>query len=226
MEPPSHEDWVPTLLGPHEQNRAGKALNDLEQWLRSSINSAAAAGTGDEIIEELTFDGENDQATQGKNLKVQEEPVDPFGAIAPVKGGGDSDWGGIQGSTKGGPKKKPKGKKPMPRSDGTVDGGYFYARVVGATSTTAKIHLTRVVGFEGKIPVALAFTALGSEGEMETQKPTSCQIIGSGVLTKEGANSAFFSVDPSQIDKDNLTLEIALANARDMRLGVRFKFKS
>jgi hypothetical protein len=107
-----------------------------------------------------------------------------------------------------------------------VDGGYFYARVLSATSTSAKIQLTRIAEFPGKIPVALAFTALGSEGELEAQKPTTCEILGVGALTKEGATSAFFSVEPSQIDRDNLTLEVALTNARDMRLGVRFKFKA
>jgi hypothetical protein len=74
--------------------------------------------------------------------------------------------------------------------------------------------------------VALAFTALGSEGELETQKPTACELIGAGPLVKEGSNSAFFTVEPDQIDRDSLTLELTLANARDMRLGVRFKFKA
>jgi hypothetical protein len=227
MEPPSHEDWVPELLQMHEQARANKVLKELEQWLRSSINSAAAADAGDEIIEELTFDGENEEGNQGKNLKVQDAPVDPFGAIAPVKSGGDTDYIGIKNEKRiGDRKKKKEPKKPMPRTDGTVDGGYFYARVVSATSTKAKIHLTRIAAFEGKIPVALAFTALGSEGETETQHPTSCLIVGAGTLTKEVSNSAFFSVERSQIDQDNITIEIDLANARDMRLGIRFKFKS
>jgi hypothetical protein len=227
MEPPSHEDWVPALLGPVEQNRAGRALNDLEHWLRSSINSAAAAGSGDEIIEELTFDGENDQGTQGTDLQVQEEPVDPFGANTPVKvtEGDTSGYGGIKGENPGKGSKRQR-KDPIPRPDGTVDGGYFYARVLSATSTSAKIHLTRVAPFGGKIPIALAFTALGSEGELETQKPTVCQVVGGGSLVKEGANSAFFTVETGQIDQDSLTLELALANARDMRLGVRFKFKA
>lgn len=227
MEPPSHEDWVPALLGPSEQTRAGKALNDLEQWLRSSINTAASAGAGDEIIEELTFDGENDQGTQGTDLQVQEEPVDPFGANTPVKvdDGDDSGYGGVKGvkRSKGGKKER---KEPIPRPDGTVDGGYFYVRVLSANSVSARIQLTRIAPFAGKIPVALAFTALGSEGELEAQKPTTCEILGVGTLTKEGATSAFFSVEPNQIDRDNLTLEVALANARDMRLGVRFKFKA
>lgn len=227
MEPPSHEDWVPALLGPSEQTRAGKALNDLEQWLRSSINTAAASGTGDEIIEELTFDGENDQGTQGTDLQVQEEPVDPFGANTPVKvdEGDDSGYGGVKGVKRGKGGKKER-KEPIPRPDGTVDGGYFYARVLSANSVSARIQLTRIAPFAGKIPVALAFTALGSEGELEAQKPTTCEILGVGALTKEGATSAFFSVEPSQIDRDNLTLEVALTNARDMRLGVRFKFKA
>jgi hypothetical protein len=202
-------------------------LNDLEQWLRSSINSAAAAGSGDEIIEELTFDGENDQGTQGTDLQVQEEPVDPFGANTPVKvdEGDTSGYGGIKGVKPGKGKKKEK-KDPVPRPDGTVDGGYFYARVLSATSTSAKIQLTRIAEFPGKIPVALAFTALGSEGELEPQKPSACEILGGGLLAKEGATSAFFSVEPGQINQDQLTLELTLANARDMRLGVRFKFKA
>ncbi len=227
MEPPSHEDWVPALLGPVEQNRAGRALNVLEHWLRSAINSAAAAGSGDEIIEELTFDGENDQGTQGTDLQVQEEPVDPFGANTPVKvtEGDTSGYGGIKGEKPGKGTKNPR-KDPIPRPDGTVDGGYFYARVLSATATAAKIQLTRIAPFGGKVPVALGFTALGSEGELETQKPTACELVGAGPLVKEGSNSAFFTVEPSQIERDSLTLELTLANARDMRLGVRFKFKA
>ena len=97
---------------------------------------------------------------------------------------------------------------------------------MSANSVSARIQLTRIAPFAGKIPVALAFTALGSEGELEAQKPITCEILGVGALAKEGATSAFFSVEPSQIDRDNLTLEVALTNARDMRLGVRFKFKA
>ena len=225
MEPPSHEDWLPSLLGQSEQTRAGKALNDLEQWLRSSINTAAAAGSGDEIIEELTFDGENDEGNQGTDLKVHEELVDPFGANTPVqvKEGDDPGYGGVKGAKRG---KGGKRKDPIPRPDGTVDGGYFYARVLSATESSAKIKLTRVAPFSGKIPVSIAFTALGSEGELEAQRPASCEIIGVGPLQKEGASSSFFSVIPDMLDAEMLTLELILDNARDMRLGVRFKFKA
>ena len=225
MEPPSHEDWLPSLLGQSEQTRAGKALNDLEQWLRSSINTAAAAGSGDEIIEELTFDGENDEGNQGTDLKVHEELVDPFGANTPVQvnEGDESGYGGVKGTKRG----KGGGRKdPIPRPDGTVDGGYFYARVLSATESSAKIKLTRVASFSGKVPVSIAFTALGSEGELEAQRPASCEIVGVGPLEKEGASSPFFSVKPDLLDEESLTLEISLVNARDMRLGVRFKFKA
>ena len=225
MEPPSHEDWLPSLLGQSEQTRAGKALNDLEQWLRSSINTAAAAGSGDEIIEELTFDGENDEGNQGTDLKVNEDSVDPFGANTPVKlkEGDESGYGGVKGVKRG---KGGTRKDPIPRPDGTVDGGYFYARVLLATDTSAKIKLTRVTPFSGKIPVAMAFTALGSEGELEAQKPVSCQIVGVAALDKESQNSPYFSVTPDMLEAETLTLELTLANARDMRLGVRFKFKA
>ena len=225
MEPPSHEDWFPSLLGQSEQTRAGKALNDLEHWLRSSINTAAAAGSGDEIIEELTFDGENDDGNQGTDLKVHEEFIDPFGANTPVqvKEGDDSGYGGVKGAKRG---KGGKRNDPIPRPDGTVDGGYFYARVLSATESSAKIKLTRVAPFSGRIPVSIAFTALGSEGELEAQRPASCEIIGVGPLQKEGASSSFFSVIPDMLDAEMLTLELTLDNARDMRLGVRFKFKA
>jgi hypothetical protein len=225
MEPPSHEDWLPSLLGQSEQTRAGKALNDLEQWLRSSINTAAAAGSGDEIIEELTFDGENDDGNQGTDLKVHEELVDPFGANTPVqvKEGDDPGYGGVKGAKRG---KGGKRMDPIPRSDGTVDGGYFYARVLSATESSAKIKLTRVAQFSGKIPVSIAFTALGSEGELEAQRPASCEIIGVGPLEKEGSSSPFFSVKPGLLEEESLTLVLNLINARDMRLGVRFKFKA
>jgi len=225
MEPPSHEDWLPSLLGQSEQTRAGKALNDLEQWLRSSINTAAAAGSGDEIIEELTFDGENDEGNQGTDLKVHEDFVDPFGANTPVqlKEGDESGYGGVKGVKRG---KGGTRKDPIPRPDGTVDGGYFYARVLSATETSAKIMLTRVTPFSGKIPVSIAFTALGSEGELEAQRPTSCEIVGIATLDKEGPNSPYFSVTADMLCAEILTLELTLANARDMRLGVRFKFKA
>ena len=92
--------------------------------------------------------------------------------------------------------------------------------------TKLKIKLTRVAPFSGKIPVSIAFTALGSEGELEAQRPASCEIIGVGPLQKEGASSSFFSVIPDMLDAEMLTLELILDNARDMRLGVRFKFKA
>ena len=117
-------------------------------------------------------------------------------------------------------------KDPIPRPDGTVDGGYFYARVLSATETSAKIMLTRVTPFSGKIPVSMAFTALGSEGELEAQRPTSCEIVGIAALDKEGPNSPYFSVTADMLCAEILTLELTLANARDMRLGVRFKFKA
>jgi hypothetical protein len=107
-----------------------------------------------------------------------------------------------------------------------VDGGYFYARVLAATETSAKIKLTKVLPFSGKIPVSMAFTALGSEGELEAQRPTSCEIVGVAALEKESQNSPYFTVTPAMLDAEILTLEVALANARDMRLGVRFKLKA
>ncbi len=225
MEPPSHEDWLPSLLGQSEQTRAGKALNDLEQWLRSSINTAAAAGSGDEIIEQLTFDGENDEGNQGTDLKVQEDNVDPFGATTQVRvhEGDETGYGGVKGVKRG---KGGKRRDPVPRPDGTVDGGYFYARVLAATESSAKIKLTKVLPFSGKIPVSMAFTALGSEGELEAQRPTSCEIVGIAALDKESQTSPYFTVTPAMLDAEVLTLEVALANARDMRLGVRFKFKA
>ena len=225
MEPPSHEDWVPELLGPVEKKRAKKVLNDLEAWLRKTINAVAAAGSGDEIIEELTFDGENSDGSQGSDLQVLSEPVDPFGSNVPLKitKGGDSGFGGIAGRRpgRGGPV-----RPPLPRPDGTIDGSYFYARVIGTTDSSAKLSLVRLASFDGKLPVAVAFTTIGSEGELELLNPSGCKLNAREELQKENGNPYYFLVPSGCLDSDLLDIELTLSHARDMRLGIRFKFKS
>jgi hypothetical protein len=225
MEPPSHEDWVPALLGPSEQTRAGKVLNDLEAWLRKTINAVAASGSGDEIVEELTFDGENSEGSEGADLQVLSEPLDPFGSNTPVKvaKGGDSGFGGIAGRRPGrGGKPRP----PVPRPDGTVDGNYFYARVIGASDLSARVSLVRLTAFEGKTPSAIAFTTVGSEGELELLHPDACKLPSGVDLEKERGSSSYFLVPQGCLESENVALELKLSHARDMRLGIRFKFKS
>lgn len=225
MEPPSHEDWVPALLGPGAQTKAGRVLNELESWLRKSINAAAAAGAGDEIDEELTFDAENEKGTMGVNLRVRPEVVDPFGANSPVRmtEGNDAGYGGIKGERPGSRSGK---KRVVPRTDGTVDGGYFYARVLSASDNKARIALTRISPFDGAAPTGIAITTVGGEGELEILSPSSCTHLGSGTTLQRIKDTSFFEVLPGMLDTDGVELEIQLAHARDMRLGVRFKLNT
>ncbi len=224
MEPPSHEDWVPELLGQVGKSKAAMALNDLENWLRKSINAAAASDSGNEITEELSFDEENSEGSAGSDLKVQADPVDPFGANSPVRLpiDGDDGFGGIKEGKKTGDGKKK--RPPVPRPDGTVDGSYFYARVISANVSGARLMLTRMQPFDGKIPTSIAFTTVGAEGEPEVLAVSACRTPDGSSLEKESDNSFYFKLTDAIRTAEGLSLDLSLPFARDLRLGVRFKF--
>jgi hypothetical protein len=107
-----------------------------------------------------------------------------------------------------------------------VDGNYFYARVIGASDLSARVSLVRLTAFEGKTPSAIAFTTVGSEGELELLHPDTCKLPSGVDLEKERGSSSYFLVPQGCLESENVALELKLSHARDMRLGIRFKFKS
>jgi hypothetical protein len=219
MEPPSHEDWIPALLAPSEQRQGAIAMNALEDWVKRMLIDKATAGATDAIDEKLTFDDENKGASK-VDLNVDPANVDPFGHVSPSAGDGNEGFGGVKG-LKRGKGKNPK-RPPIPRPDGTVDGAYYYARVVSANTTSAEVILNPGLKFGEKPPRGFAFTTVGSDGSVETLRVFAVQHEGRTIEREGGADSPYFKPPQELVDGKSITVKVELPHVVDLRLGIRF----
>lgn len=220
LEPPSHEDWVPGLLGPSLERDAQKNISSLELWVRKRLLEHANKQGGEVIKERVTFDEESKDPNRVP-LDVDENDFDPFNTKKQSSDGTTQGFGGIT-PVKPGKRTKKKRQIIVNQKDGTVEGGYYYLRVLSVSGQKAKVQLIPFAEFEKTKPVLFAFTTVGSDGTVEVIYPD--KAMNHGVELKRSTSSAsHFELPPQMLNHKPLDLELTIQSVADLRIGIRFK---
>jgi len=219
LEPPSHEDWDPRLLVKNK-TEAEKVVSGLEFWVKRKLLEHANKAGGEVIVESVTFD-ENSQDPNKAQLDIDEKDFDPFKTKKDSSDGTTTGFGGIS-PVKPGKRTKKKRKLLVAQKDGTVEGGYYYLRVLSVSGKNAKIQLIPSAEFEENKPVLFAFTTVGSDGAVEVIQPE--KVINRGVEIKPSTNlHSHFELTPQMLNHKSLELELFVQSVADLRIGIRFK---
>ena len=224
LEPPSHEDWLPGLLGPVLEAEAKKNLSSLEAWVRRNLAEHATQQGGNEIVESFSFDDECENPDKVP-LDITEDDYDPFTSKKPTKNGDGTQPGFVPNIRPGPPGPKPgpdDTREHLNPSEYTVDGIFYYLRVLSVTSDNkAKVRLLPSAEFDEVKPISFSFTAVGSDGAVEPIEPESVTCRGEKI-DLQGKSKSSFKILPQILERKPFDLELTVRSAADLRIGLRF----
>ena len=118
--------------------------------------------------------------------------------------------------------KKKKKRAPLPTKNGVVEGGYYYARVLSIDGNRATLNLTPHAEFDKEdMPISFAFTAIGSDGAIETIRPLRITCHGDQLHNVPGSKD-FFLLPAAMKNGKALKLILEVTSVASLRVGIRF----